>query len=310
MVRWVIRWRDATHKTPTAAMFEAFLTLWDGTDEAIRQFVERWGPLSMPPDPLIDEIQEPDLGTVKEGEDVGFDSLKAWRFFSKRAYCVLKLASELRRGKPGSASDWDVVAGPEMIQGKSARPWLNKDAPSGFPFGMPAHARRQINFTERDAVWGERLGEAELKSLIADEVGSWLEKSKLGLNCQWRKDSWQMEFSYRGWILSAIALQLASRVAQADGLYVCSGSDCGRLYLRNARRPNANENNYCERCVSKKVPVQDAEKRRIEKRANARQLFESGKSLAEITRLLSVRKVATVRRWVGKGEQHGKAKAR
>jgi hypothetical protein len=290
-LRWEVHWKKATHKTPTCGMFDSFIKLWSESDEKIRQFAERWGPLSIQGDGS--QLGAARLERVDSWISYGVDHLLSWTYFSRRAYAVLKLAAKLARGEPGDEADWEIISSPQP-----RGPMFPVSVCAVSPFRMPNHARRRQIISANGIAYGESLDLEGKKHVIADEIRVWLEKFGVSLAMKWvPRFNWQLEMSYGGWLLSAIALQLALRVMRADGLFICSG--CDRLYGRVGKRPNAGERNYCPRCGTEKA-VEDAGRRLRQKRADARRLHAEGRSAAEIARLLQVRKVETVRGWISK----------
>jgi transposase-like protein len=110
---------------------------------------------------------------------------------------------------------------------------------------------------------------------------------------------WQLELFFRGRLLAALALQLALTVSGAESPRQCSG--CKRLYIRTKKNPKIGESNYCDRC-GRTEAMRQADKRRREKGQEARRLAMEGKSAKEISRILKVRKIKTVRDWISKGK--------
>src|ERR1035437_997325 len=95
VLRWEVHWPNVTFKTPTRAMFNSFIELWQepGSNDRISRFAERWGPLSIQGDATRVDFAKLER---KDSEiSVGYDSLAAWKYFSHRAYSVLKLAAEM-----------------------------------------------------------------------------------------------------------------------------------------------------------------------------------------------------------------------
>ncbi len=292
-LRWEVHWKRASHKTPTRGMFDAFIKLWDEPDEATRRFAERWGPLAI--DGAGNHLDFGSLVRIDPWTSCGFDCLSAWRYFSRRAYSVLKLASELKRGSGGNESDWCIISSPH-----DAGPVSGSNMCAVSPFRMPDHTRRQWAITANGLEWGTVQDIEGQKRTIANEIDAWLRKFGVSLSMDWvNRFGWQLKVSYAGSLLSAVALQLALAVMRADGFFICSG--CETLYARTGRRPNAGENNYCPKCGRTKA-VDEAGRRLRQKRADARRLHSEGKSAAEIAKLLGVQKVQTVRGWIAKGK--------
>jgi hypothetical protein len=292
-LHWEVHWSGVTHKTPTRAMFDSFIQLWQEPDSAqkIQHFAERWGPLAVQGDGT--HLDAGKLNRVDRDVSFGLDSLEAWRYFSRRAYAVLKIAAELQRGGRGDECEWAGLSSPQKAGAEKVCPQA--------PFGFPNWSRRELLRGAR-MEYGEELSPERLKGVIAGEISEWLKRFGVSLQVIWAPQSrWQLEVSFSGWLLSAVALQLSLAVVHADGLYVCSA--CDKLYTRLGKRPNAGEKNYCPKC-GRATAMANANRRQQQKRADARRLHRiEGKSAAEIAKLLGVRKVETVRGWIAKGKR-------
>jgi hypothetical protein len=118
---------------------------------------------------------------------------------------------------------------------------------------------------------------------------------------------WELQIDYRGFLFSAIALQLALVVAEADSLYVCSG--CSKPYTRDKRRPKPGSDNYCEMCEAGGVAKRRAVDRYREKKVEAARLFAGGMPVAEIAAKLGATEVQ-VQKWFTKGNHVAKRKTR
>jgi DNA-directed RNA polymerase subunit RPC12/RpoP len=292
-LRWEVRCPSASYKTPTRAMFDSFIGLWQepDSDERIRRFAERWGPLAIQGDGT--HLDAGKWERVDREVYYGWDSLEAWKYCSRRAYSVLKIAAELQHGRRGNEREWLMLSSPQKAGPEPVCPQA--------PFGFSNHARRElVNFVRME--YGRELSLEGLKDVIAGEISGWLERFGVKLRVTWApRFNWQLEISFHGWLLSAVALQLALAVMHADGLYVCS--ECNRLYARSGKRPNAGEKNYCPKCGRAKA-VENAGRRLQQRRVEARRLHRiEGKSATEIAKLLGVRKVETVRGWIAKGKR-------
>ena len=294
VLRWEVCWNRVSFKTPTRAMLDSFIQLWQepGSNERIRKFAERWGPLAIQGDGT--NLNTGNLEQIGPECSCGFDYLMAWKYLSRRAYSVLKIAAELEKGGRGKEPEWEVLSSPQAA-GPSPD---NVCAVS--PFRLPNWARREF-ISRGGPAYGDPLPLERLKGIIGGEVSAWLERFGVKLQVDWSpRFNWQLQILFSGWLLSAVALQLALAVMHADGLYVCSA--CDRLYARSGKRPNAGEKNYCPKCGRTKA-VESAGRRLRQKRAEARRLHGAeGKSAAEIAKILKVRKVETVRGWIAKGK--------
>ena len=141
-LRWEVR--GASFKVPDREMFDSFIGLWQepGSDERIRQFAESWGPLAIQRDGTH-------LGADKwerinsEVGWYGWDSLAVWKYFSRRAYSVLKIATELQHGRRGNEREWLMLSSPQKAGREPTCPQA--------PFGFGNWARRElVNIRRRD----------------------------------------------------------------------------------------------------------------------------------------------------------------
>lgn len=298
MLRWEVRWNSVSFKIPTRAMFDSFIQLWQepGSNERIRKFAERWGPLAIQGDGT--HLDMGNLERTSPEVSSGSDYLRAWKYLSRRAYSVLKIAAELEKGGRGKEPEWEVLSSPQ-----EAGPSPN-NVGAVSPFRLPNWARREFTLGAAGPAYGEPLPLERLKGIIGGEVSAWLERFGVKLSVKWSpRLNWQLQIFFSGWLLSAVALQLALAAMHADGLYVCSA--CDKLYPRSGKRPNAGEKNYCPDCGDK--ALENAEKNRRTRQAEARRLHAEGKTPAEIVAALKPRGgVASIKRWIGKGKKNGK----
>ena len=95
MLRSEVRWHDISFKTPTQGMLDSFIQLWQQPDERIRRFAERWGPLAIQSDGTHLDIGK--WERIDREASYGLDSLPDWKYFSRRAYSVLKIAANLQQ---------------------------------------------------------------------------------------------------------------------------------------------------------------------------------------------------------------------
>ena len=274
-------------------MFERFISLWKLEDTEIETFANVWGPLRITP--AGDQIVTPTVFVMGRDNpglrrlEVGKESLRAWRFFSRRAYSVLKLAASLQDGKPGSEEDWLTVSGPpeqEVIADKKAY------------FGMPIWSRREMELTSDGWVMGRAFGINRLRDQIAAELSKWAKRYRVNLSVVWNANP-QMEITYEGQLLAAVALQMILTVLQERNMYTCSG--CGLLYRRTKKRPKSGLANFCDKC-GRNSAVAQADARRRERKEKAKALHRSGKSKIEIAAELDTT-LETVLNWL-KGESN------
>ena len=272
-----LRWEydQVQWKRPPDDLLDRFIVLWQKRPRDIISFAEKWGPLK------IDSRGNP----ITAGS--GSEPIAAWQFLSRRAYSVLRIAKALEKGRPGDEEDWALLS----------TPYDGTDRQTAQFYGLSNNARWE--FDKRTRSPGFRNAIDYGKATIAGEVSEWLEKFTVYLTMAW-KSRWQLEMSFKGRMLAAIALQLALAVANAESLFTCNG--CGRPYIRSKqRKPNAGQANFCPGCIGSRKPQREAEKRYRENQREARKLAAKGVPIAEIANKIN-RTAAIVRGWLKKGE--------
>lgn len=285
----VRRLRKKEMKTPTPAMFSEFIELWRKSPAEIAAFAKRWGRLHMAKDGkvLLANEYHP---SQRSPQNYYCEPVEGWRFFSRRAYTVLVIASDLRTKSSTSVEDWQSLS--------NIRDRIDLNLPWGL--GL---SKLHLMFLEDP----KRIAAASpdfQRLLVSSEVNLWMTLSRVGLCLdlvQLPDDevNWQLGVDYPS-LLSAIAVQLALTVSSGRSLAACSG--CGRLYIWFKRAPKAGVESFCSDCSNSGEPVRRADERRRKKIREARRLKTEGVSIPEITRQLSVRNPAIVERWILKGK--------
>ena len=110
---------------------------------------------------------------------------------------------------------------------------------------------------------------------------------------------WVMEVGYHGYLIAAIALQIAMCIAAIDALYVCSA--CSIPYARDSKRPKRGCANYCDACKAKGVDQRRSSQAYRERKTEAARLASGGTPLPEIAALRNA-SIAPVKRPVGDGD--------
>ena len=272
-----LRWEygQVQWKRPPDDLLDRFIVLWQKRPRDIISFAEKWGPLK------INSCGNPITAAS------GAEPIAAWQFLSRRAYSVLRIAKALEKGRPGDEEDWALLS----------TAYDGTDPRAAQFYGLGNHARWEPDKRARSA--GFRNAIEYGRATIAGEVSEWLEKFTVYLTMVW-KPRWQLEMSFKGRVLAAIALQLALAVANAESLFTCNG--CGRPYIRSKqRKPNAGQANFCPGCIGSRKPQREAEKRYRENKREARKLAAKGVPIAEIAIKIN-RTASVVRGWLKKGE--------
>jgi uncharacterized Zn finger protein (UPF0148 family) len=273
---------------PTRDLLDGFVQLAEAPAASILRYARKWGLLYL--DPQGRPCTK--LHQIVPGADgkplPRTEPLEAWRYYSRRARAVLNLAAQLQQGKRGDATDWaalDAVGariGPVALAEITRRGLLGLYA----EVGCPQESKASIETRRRFLTW---------------ELMLWLDVTRPTLTLKPTPQSWQMEITYNGCLLAAVALQLALTLAGARTLATCSG--CGMAYMR-ARAAKSGQANFCPQCGSQEA-LRQADQRRRRKAAEARRLHATGWTVARIVKELRVRNTsrseaaATVRRWIG-----------
>jgi uncharacterized Zn finger protein (UPF0148 family) len=273
---------------PTRDLLDGFVQLAEAPASAILQYARKWGLLR------LDKQGRPctNVHPIREAADgktlPRSEPLAAWRCYCRRARAVLNIAAQLQQGKCGNASDWAVLdaladrIGPGALAETDRRGLLGLYARVGCPQETKASLENRRRF-------------------LAWELMLWLDLTRPSLTLKPSQHSWQMEISYNGCLLAAIALQLALTVAGARTLFTCSG--CGMAYVR-ARAAKSGQANFCPQCGPREA-LRQADHRRRRKAAEARRLHAAGWGVDRIVKELKVRNTtrsdasSTVRRWIG-----------
>jgi transposase-like protein len=266
-------------KLPPDDLLDRFIVLWQKRPKDIIAFAEKWGPLRI------------DSHGAQNRALSGSEPISAWRFLSRRAYSVLRLARDLESGKPGEEDDWALLS-----TGRKVGSPVPINPPNELFRALGNHLRWE--FDDRAGRGGFRTANEYGRAIIAGEVSNWLEMFTVYLRLEW-EPRWQIEMQFRGRFLAAVALQMALAVANAESLFTCNG--CGRPYIRKKqRKPNAGQANFCSDCTGRRKPQREAEKRYRESRREARKLAGAGVPVAEIARKLD-RSPAVIRGWLKRG---------
>lgn len=278
-----------------------FVKLADAGANSIVKFAQTWGVLAI----SKDWVQKPDHRLVLEKG--GGDPIDAWRYLSRRARAVLRVAAALNQDKLGDLSDWYEFGMVLRRRGLSTEIWDKLKE----TLERPLYGLSYSIFALDDNPL------ARARDSVADEIGHWLDawkhESRTGLSdfrLGWSDSNgrWELQIDYHGLLFAAIAVQLLLVVASADSLYSCSG--CGTPYIRprGRKRPKMGWANYCENCTNNGVAQRKAVENYREKKQEAIRLHVEGLPNGEIARRLGS-KASSVQNWLKKGTK-SQAKAR
>ncbi|MCL5744443.1 MAG: hypothetical protein M1541_11050 [Acidobacteria bacterium] len=248
---------------PSAELLDRFLRLHRSTADGVLKFAQKHGVL------LLDGFEEPRFEWEREGRE----PIRVWQKFSRKACALLNVKAALGEGKLGDPADWHVID--PLVNSAFPKPVAGQFA--GYIGHGIAAARWKLQWT----------------------LEGWLHFGRIGFGVDFQPGrGLRINIDYHsGRLFGALALQLLLAVTNADSLYFCSG--CGLPYARSRekRRPREGQRNFCDECVSFKVPLQFADKDRKQKQAHARELYVSGTAISEIAKQLDS-KPASIRRWL------------
>ncbi|MCX6625645.1 MAG: hypothetical protein NTY38_32200 [Acidobacteria bacterium] len=221
------------------------------------------------------------------------EPLETWCYYSKRAYSVLNIAAALKLDRPGVLDDWENLRGAK----KRNLPVI-REMHRGFPFRTVLGFGKEYPFDCNG--FGKPEFERSAKTerfMLMGELMYWLTMGRVRFVVFPVEKGWNLEVHFFGGLLGAVAMQLALLVANIDALYTCSG--CGRVYGRpeDQKRPNPGQANFCPQCRDKGEPLKQADKRRRERMARAREMDADGKPGTDIAAALNTT-VSSVQRWL------------
>jgi hypothetical protein len=233
-------------------LLDRFLDLRGADDEKIAAFVRRWGILGICEHGLPRthhlariaprSLEDGPAGCLPLGFDfgkggcLGREPIADWRTWAQAANDIVALATAAHHNLRGNQAAWDRLTEGREPQG-----------PSG---------RRLRQIVAKGVQWWLELGGVRPQfSWIAD-VGVQI---TLGSRGTWdplpQRPTRLYGHQHGATLFGALAAQLMVRVADVEGLAICSA--CGMPYLPT-RRPAPNRRNYCSSCRAAGVPLRDA----------------------------------------------------
>jgi hypothetical protein len=264
----------------TRGMFNEFVELWDKTPSAILRYARKWGLL------FLDRNGRPCSRIYDLPRGESREPIEAWKYFSRRAQSALNIAANLKCDKRGSPTDWEAFDGLNQWIGPESLACLGRRGPV-----VEMCARFGYQYKSDWDLHKERR-------VLALESMIWLDLGRPGFSVTVNGRDWRLEVDYNGCLFAAIALQLALTLSGSDSLFTCSG--CGTPYVRQKKAPKPGQANYCRECDRKGVALQEADRRRRGRMADAKRLYAAGTTIPQIADELKT-KTATVRRWLTKG---------
>jgi hypothetical protein len=112
-------------------ILDEFIELGEGTNRQILDFARTWGVLELcrhhlpyrhgeRPAYVRLPIPAASLRSRAPCEPLGIEPLEVWRFYSRQAKTLLRIAANLERGMAGDAADWSVVLRDRVVPSEGA----------------------------------------------------------------------------------------------------------------------------------------------------------------------------------------------
>lgn len=235
LLSWGCRGGPAARVTSGAGMFEDFLKLEEGSDEVILRYAQKWGVLRLCREHLapsshvphrLKVLIEDDHWPCRVNEWAGrqWEPIDRWRYYSRQANAMLKIAVVLGGALPG-----------EKPQPASRVDW--ESTLELFTPQIDPEAFRLLVTDKRDAMRIQGV-------LLERAVNEWLAMGDARVAWRWSRGRPQVDLGGDS-LFSAMAVQLSLALARVDGLSICD--ECRRPYP--ARRRNApGKPRYCPSC--------------------------------------------------------------
>lgn len=237
-------------------LLPTFINLVDAPAEKIVNFAKKWGVLNLCthdvpaghdpeywPTKLIEAYPSPQLkapgwtsefpimlgtwhcclATGDYDKGLRWESVQAWRHWSRVGRATLNVAARLRSNKIGPEAEWRIACTTE-----------------GFPAGPGSWA------LPKDINEGWRV--------ISGYLNYWLKLGSASLFTEVTGKRIGIVVG-KGSLFGALAVQLSLAISGADGPVVCS--NCKDFYVAQ-RRPRLEQDNYCPSCRSAGIPQKNA----------------------------------------------------
>jgi hypothetical protein len=218
-----------------------FVQVADASDADIERTAKEYGPLGLCERhglPMCHRGQGALAPTLQDTDDLGtvcppikvaqgyLEAVEKWRDYAKLAAAILRLAAEVRRGEPGDADAWRVVAGIDHAPGPDELP-LVKLAGAFTLWQWAADLRPMVAAADTGGQLRLWLVSADAAPL-PDEYGQM--KPSMG---------------HRGGLFAVLTTHLMLATAGGPGLSWCSA--CGTLF-RPLRTPTRGKRSFCNEC--------------------------------------------------------------
>jgi hypothetical protein len=266
------------------------------------------------PPPICSRGHSPTRMRFRDPEDFCSHEAQTLR---RGLFCVCPICYDVKPNESfGAISPWASVelqafvpddADFQTVDGKKQ---YTGTAPTGYfwhgkPFPMQNSERLRIAQTCLD--WTIQDWLSRFPSTIAMERETVFEakRGRHGLFEAKLGGELEAKLEYRFGLLSAIALQLMQVVARKS-VHICS--ECKEPFIKRGgskteRRPRADRDEFCEQCKKTGAVDRRADKRRREKKNQARQMYLRGIDAGSIADKLKLRNgESTVRLWSEEGK--------
>lgn len=218
-----------------------FIRLHSGSSDEILTFARKWGvlgicehsfPASHNPPRMSKSKDHPACKALRLNDGNYREPLERWRYYSRQARAILRIAARLHQGKIGLQEDWDAVYYPETADPRA--------------------------ISDTDPGWD--------KLTLTLLVNDWLELGDVHPRFRWIEN--EVGASYYCALFGLLATQLMLVISRSKGVGICSS--CGEPYIPKRRLPKSNQRNYCHRPkCGRSAALRDAQRERRRKKENA-----------------------------------------
>jgi hypothetical protein len=231
---WVIRNQKSGWKTrlkeigwikkeDTSKLLDQFIALSEATPDRFIAFAKKWGPLWK----QSNQFAEKENMLPKDYETAPWiEPIEIWRLHARLVNSVLNIASYLNQYSPEPAplGCWKAL----FLRDENYLSFIEKAVP-------PLETFKESRF---DTIEKQKK---ELMNYINIEMLN----HRVKFYIDWQGEVPELKIGSTLGFLSAVWFQLMQTITKQA---ICCCNGCGKVYVRNGRKPQAGRNNYCDIC--------------------------------------------------------------
>lgn len=255
----------AWHEVHTApAMLSGFVQLVEASDEAIAEYGKTWGQLHVCDEHMlpvthvrfsIAAASYPPCRIAAIGAPSSRTPILVWRYWSRAAQALLRIANALREGNSGQPGDWHAISQSELDIWRREMVLFARYQPPNEPRTNDVHGQA-LAFLPRG--WFDDDGQVAAsidaqRTMVASALNEWLLLGDVNLALDWTASEPSIHLGSPS-LFSALGIELMLAVSRSDQLEVCTS--CGNPFPAQ-RRPRPGQRRYCPAC-GRDAAVRDA----------------------------------------------------